>query len=62
MGYLICSLHTTFVVKKMVEPYVDAYSNVENKGKCWQGAFHMFCFFEHAMLFLLDLTFEWSHQ
>ena len=44
-GYLISSVHASFIVFEMVKPHVDYYSHVENSGKCWWLTFRMFWFF-----------------
>ena len=44
-GYLISSVHASFIVLEMVKPHVDYYSHVENSGKCWRLTFRMFWFF-----------------
>lgn len=62
-SYLISSVHASLIVLEMVKKHVDCYPNVENSGKCWQlNIPHVLVFYEHAMLFLLELPFQRYHQ
>ena len=62
-GYLISSVHASLIFLEMVKPHVDCYSNVENSGKLLTVNIpHVLVFYEHAMLFLLELLFQGYHQ